>query len=722
MRSFLSRAVITVCAPQPFVGYFWKNCSLLVENRSCRFTMAQTSITSFFTKSSDAAKKSPLKPGDKSEANAGKTSATSDNRESQYDPSAESYDPLTDACWQKGEKTPYIALAKTFDTIEKISSRLTIIRTMRNFFRSVILLSPDDLVRCLYLSLNKIAPSWEGLELGVGDSIVMKAIADATGKTVPELKKLKEQEGDLGSAAALSRNTQRTLVASKKLTIENVFQKFREISKISGNASQKRKIQHITSMLVAGKPVEAKFIVRACKGGMRIGLAEKSALIALAHAALMVEQDDGKKKAKDDNIKKAEETIKNAFNEYPDYDFLVSALLRGGLDEVQRVCRIRAGIPVKPMLAHPSKGIDLVMARLGDLEFVVEYKYDGERLQVHKQDTAKITMFSRNQEDHTQKFPELVARIPTHLKAGVESFVLDSEVVAWDLVEKKILPFQVLSTRKRKNVGEAKDVTVQVCVYAFDLLYFNGESLISTPLRRRQELLRENFIVTPGEFMLAQSLVSSDPEALQIFMQEAIQNSCEGLMVKALDKPYEISKRSNNWLKLKKDYLDTIGDTVDVTVIGAFFGSGKRAGTFGSYICAVYDPDRNEYQTLCKLATGLSDENLETFTKFFQDKVISKPLHTYRQKIKPDVWFEPVQVWEIKGADLSVSPVHTAGIGRADPEKGISLRFPRFIKIRNDKQPEDSTTGDEIFGLYRDQAARQEKSKEEAVASDDDDE
>ncbi|OWA53661.1 DNA ligase 1 [Hypsibius exemplaris] len=643
----------------------------------------------------------------------------------EFYPNKENYHPIKDAIWGMGEKTPYLALAKTFDIIDETSSRLAIIKTACNFFRSVILLSPEDLPKCLYLSLNKIAPAWEGIELGVGPTIIEKAVAETTGLQVAVIKKLCKDQG-ISEVVMERRRTVATLKAPVPLTVDKVFQRFKDMSKVSGSGGQAEKVTIIGKMLADSKPLEAKFIVRALSGKMAIGLAESSALVALAHAAALsvADKDEiaGRKAVKPspEKLEAAVKLLKKAYNEFPNYDVLTSALVEGGLEAVTAACHIRPCIPVKPMLAHPSKGIDLLLAKLGDQEFVSEYKYDGERAQIHRADNGKIMIYSRNQEDHTGKYPDIMNRLPNHAKPGVTSFIMDSEVVAWDVAEKHILPFQVLSTRKRKNVITS-DVTVQVCLYAFDLLLLNGEPLISKPLHERQALLRENFVPSEGEFMFATSLASSDAEDIQTFMNEAIQNRCEGLMVKASHAPYEIDKRSNKWFKLKKDYLDTVGDSVDVVVIGAFHGKGKRVGTYGSYLCAVYNTKAETFESLCKLATGFSDQQLQDFTEQVNELRIPKMHKDYRVSLQPketpDVWLTPKLVWEIKGADLSISPVHMAGVGIEDPGKGISLRFPRLLRVRPDKKPEDATDGLQIVNLYRQQATVQKGSK----ADDDED-
>ncbi|OCK86465.1 ATP-dependent DNA ligase [Lepidopterella palustris CBS 459.81] len=672
-------------------------------------------------------------------------------------------DPYPD--WKEGDPVPYAALCTTFSKIEMTTKRLEIAAHCSLFLRQVLRLTPNDLLPTIQLMINKLAADYSGIELGIGESLIMKAIGESTGRSLAVIKADQNDIGDLGLVAAKSRSNQPTMFKPKALTVRGVHEGLMGIATTEGQGAQGRKIGAIKKLLSAadahlagkgskgvditkdkGGPSEAKFIVRTLEGKLRLGLAEKTVLVALAQAMVFHETSEkGNKIPSTEQLAKGERILKSVYSELPSYEVIIPAMLEHGIANLPDKCKLQPGVPLKPMLAKPTKSITEVLDRFEGKNFTCEYKYDGERAQIHfvahdaAQDYSTTTtaplagrsergianIFSRNSEDLSKKYPDILAKLPSWVEKGTKSFVLDCETVAWDMVEKKVLPFQQLMTRKRKDV-KVEDVKVQVCVFAFDLLFLNGQGLVNKTFRERRELLRKSFIETEGEFAFAAYGDSSELEEIQTLLEESVKGGCEGLMVKMLDGPessYEPSKRSQNWLKVKKDYLAGVGDSLDLVVLGAYYGKGKRTSWYGAFLLACYNPTTQNYETICNIGTGFSEAILEEFHELLAQHVIEQPkpfyVHSAGNKDQPDVWFEPKFVWEVKTADLTLSPRYKAAaeqLGGAEG-KGVSLRFPRFIKLREDKRAEQATTSRMIAEMYQKQES---VSKSKGPAVDDD--
>ncbi|CAN4119414.1 unnamed protein product [Withania somnifera] len=616
---------------------------------------------------------------------------------------AANFDPKKAAYWADGERVPFMFVVKAFDAISKESGRIVITEIVTNMLRTVIETTPEDLLPVVYLSANKIAAAHDGLELGIGDASIIKALAEACGTKEAHIKKQYKELGDLGLVAKASRSSQPLMRKPEALTVAKVFDTFRIIAKESGKDSQDKKKNYIKSLLVAATDCEPQYVIRLLQTKLRIGLAEQTLLVALAHAFVYSEKHSSSPAGLDSPLEEAAKIVKQVYSVIPVYEKIVPALLADGVWKLPETCSFSPGVPVGPMLAKPTKGVSEILDKFQDMEFTCEYKYDGERAQIHYMEDGSVEIYSRNAERNTGKFPDVVAAISRLKKSSAKSFVLDCELVAYDREKQKILPFQVLSTRARKNVVKS-EIKVNVCIYAFDILYLNGQTLLQEQLNVRREHLYKSFEEEPGYFQYATAVTSNDLEEITKFLEDAVNGSCEGLIIKTLtrDATYEPSKRSNNWLKLKKDYMESIGDSLDLVPIAAFHGRGKRTGVYGAFLLACYDCNNEEFQSICKIGTGFSEAMLEERSSSLRSKVIPKPKSYYRyaETINPDVWFEPTEVWEVKAADLTISPVHRAAQGIIDPGKGISLRFPRLMRVREDKNPEEATSAETVADMY----------------------
>ncbi|RCI13776.1 hypothetical protein L249_7983 [Ophiocordyceps polyrhachis-furcata BCC 54312] len=650
--------------------------------------------------------------------------------------------------WTAGAPVPYAALCQTFSLIELTTKRLVIMGHCSLFLRQVMRLTPDDLLPTVLLMVNKLAPDYAGIELGIGESLIMKAIGETTGRSIQVIKADQKEIGDLGLVAVKSRSTQPTMFKQKPLTVRAVHQGLMTIATVTGSGAQGRKVDNIKKLLSAadasasgkiditkdrGGPSEAKFIIRFLEGKLRLGLAERTVLVSLAQAAVCREAEEEGRVPSTAELEKGESMLKTVYSELPSYDVVVPALLKHGIEKLRDECKLRPGVPLKPMLAKPTKAITEVLDRFEGQTFTCEYKYDGERAQIHyvardapqhldeAADGANVKaaggvacIFSRNSEDLSKKYPDILAKLHSWVGKETMSFVLDCETVAWDVEERKVLPFQQLMTRKRKDV-KVEDVKVKVCVFAFDLLYLNGRAVVEKSLRERRELLRQAFTPVEGEFAFASCMNGQELDEIQGFLEESVKASCEGLMVKMLDgkeSGYEPSKRSRNWLKIKKDYLTGMGDSLDLVVIGAYHGRGKRTSVYGAFLLACYNQTTETYETICNIGTGFSETELESLHEKLSSITIDRPKpyysHASSAQHQPDVWFEDRFVWEVKAADLTLSPRYkAASSGPVDASlpagRGISLRFPRFVRLREDKKPRDATSSRQVTELYRKQ-------------------
>jgi len=651
--------------------------------------------------------------------------------------------------WAKGESVPYLYLAHVFESLSGTTKRLQKLRILTNLFRTAFRLTPEQLEDIIYLCTNTLGPAFAGINLSIGGSTISWAVSETSGVTKARMRELYKAHGDLGDIAFHCKSKQRTIFAVKSLSIPEVRNELLAIAKEQGSGSQTRRKRRILKLLTRCRSIETRWIVRTLCLHLRTGATRTSCLAALAQAKVLHERQyastkDGPKLPKGrvlmteglkGDVKAGQKAVADAYNRRPDIGEIVQVLVSEGssVKDVERIL-ITPGLPVCCMLANTTRSIEeIIKLQSPDVkdskmecqkssktsldegqsskggeealsEAVSQYKYDGQRAQIHKISDGGFKIFSRHNDDITQRFPDVLTAVKRCLSEAKKELILDAEICGVDRAnDNKLLSFQQFSTRAKKATT---DHQVSVCVFLFDLLYYDGQSLLHLPFRNRERKLREIFRESPGALEFAAGKVCKVGDEISCFLKKALEAGTEGLVVKLLNSPYTPGKRGNLWLKLKPDYSDSMGDSIDVVPIGAWYGNGRKAGWFSPFLLAVYDPEMEQYQTLCRCMSGFTDEFYKEKTKFFKKNQISPQPMIVRGE-NPSVWFKPCEVWEIRGAELTVSPVHKAGEGLLSHEgKGLSIRFPRFIRVRKDRDVTDTTTPDQLVDIFNSQARR----------------
>ncbi|MDO8511430.1 MAG: ATP-dependent DNA ligase [Nanoarchaeota archaeon] len=562
-------------------------------------------------------------------------------------------------------------LADLYEELEHTSSGNKMREILAEFFKKV---PEDDIAVISYLTLGQITSDYEGVVLGMAEKSVLKAIGKAAGTDESRVKKTMQELGDAGlTAEKLLQKKPQTLVPVGKLTVKELFEKLHKITDTTGTGSQEEKINILVNLLQKASPKGAKYIIRITLGTLRMGAGDMTVLDALAMAYT--------------GDKKNKEVLEKAYNICPDVGIISETLAKKGLKAIEKI-DVHVGRPIKMMLAQRVESLAEVAEKIPG-RWGVEAKYDGERMQVHKS-KDKISIFSRRMENITAQFPDVVKYLQEHVSG--KEYVIEGEILAIDK-DGKPLHFQVLMQRKRKTDIEEYVKKVPVQLKLFDLLYYNGKSFLHESYETRTNQLAK--MVNVGKHItLADRIMTDDPREVEKFFQKMLKEKQEGIMIKSMDSEYQAGTRGWNWIKWKKEYHTETTDTFDLVIVGAFYGKGKRSGTYGALLCACYNDKDDTFETVTKLGTGLTDEMLEELPKKLKRHLVDhKPARVIISDIKPEVWFEPAVVVEVLAAEITKSPSHALG---------LALRFPRFIKLREDKKAEQATTSKEIKQMYKD--------------------
>jgi DNA ligase-1 len=544
--------------------------------------------------------------------------------------------------------------------------------------------SSQEIDKIIYLTQGKIHPDWKGEpEIGMAEKMVIETLTRITGLKKASVQLLVQELGDVGLAAeeAIITKKQRGFF-TQELTVSEIYQGLDDIASKEGVGSSKKKMDVLGSLLACSSPLGARYLSRMVEGKLRLGIGDMTILDALSQAYT--------------GSKDKRPVIERAYNLSSDLGAVAVTLIEDGLKGVEDF-KVRVGSPIRVMAAQRLSTPDEVIEKLGG-QCSAEYKLDGERFQIHKNGDL-VQIFSRRLENISHMYPDAIRLTKAQIK--VKEAIIEGEAVAYDPDTGDDLPFQTLMQRRRKYKIQEMMEKIPVKVYLFDCLY-DGNDLTLTPYPGRIERLE--YITNPIEdFKLVERLITSDPEELDRFFQLAISEGTEGLVVKSTadNSVYRAGARSWLWVKLKRSYQSKMQDHIDLAIVGAIYGRGRRAGRYGALLVAAYDPEDDLFKTVCKVGSGFTDQNLEEMSeKIDKFKVDTKPSNV-DSLLVPDIWFDPEIVIEVLGDEITLSPLHTAAYNKLRQDSGLAIRFPRFTRWREDKSVNEITQVTEIENMYK---------------------
>ena len=561
----------------------------------------------------------------------------------------------------------FLELAQFFERLEGTTSRLEMSQILYELFSKA---DKEEIDKVVYLTMGELVPSFRGLEFGVSEKLVMEALSKACGLKLSSVQKLYKDLGDVGKVAleVLKRE-------GKGLSVSQVYEELYSIARAKGTLD---KVMLLINLLRALSSVEAKFVVRIIVGNLRLGVGEATIIEALA---LLL----GRREYK--------QMVERAYNLCSDLGLVAKTLAQKGLQGLAEF-KIQPGYPIRMALAERVASAEELIRRLG--RCAVEAKYDGFRLQIHKKG-EEVYIYSRNLEPMTEMLPEIKQAIT---KIDADELIIEGEALAVNEQTGEFYPFQITIQRKRKyNIYEySKEYPLKL--FCFDLLYLNGEDYTTKAFIDRRKKL-EDLITFRNTLELSELRIVQSAKEVEEFFEDAILRGLEGIMGKRLDAPYTAGSRNFNWVKLKRSYKGQLADTVDVVIVGYFYGRGARAELgIGALLTAVYDPSSDTFKTVSKVGSGFSEEEWISLKKMLDEIRLDHKHARVDSLITPDVWVEPKYVITVSADEITRSPLHTAG--KTGDEPGYALRFPRAVGfVRLDKRPEDANTVEEILRMYQ---------------------
>lgn len=579
-------------------------------------------------------------------------------------------------------KMLYSQIVAAYERISETTSRIGITTALVQLLK---LTDSSIIDKAVYLTQGKLYPDYFGIEIGVAEKLAIRSISLVSGKPESEVTQEYKTQGDLGTTSEkiLGKKNQAGLGA-EPLTVEEVYNSFDRIARSTGSGSVETKIRLLSGLLAKATPTDAKYITRMAVGKLRLGVADMTILDALALAL--------------GGGKSARTILEQAYNRCSDLGLVAKTLSTGGIREIESF-KITIGRPVRPMLSERLSDPVHILEKMSG-KAAAEYKYDGLRVQAHLSE-KKVVLFSRRLEDVTDQFPD-VQELVKHGVLNNEA-VIEGEVVAIDSITGELLPFQLLSQRRgRKHRLEESVREIPIALFPFDVLYSDGTDYTLKPYPKRRKALA-NLIRSGPRLKLSVQTIVEDPKRLDEFMQQAVSDGCEGVMVKSIsnDSMYKAGARGWTWIKYKREYKSEMQDTADLVIVGAFAGRGRRGGLYGAVLLAAYNDREDVFETVCKCGSGFTDEDLSKLPKLLEKYAAPRRHARVRSKLAADAWFVPGIVIEVIGAEITLSPIHTCGLNSIRPGYGLAIRFPRFTgRYRTEKSPEDATTTKEIVEMY----------------------
>ena len=576
----------------------------------------------------------------------------------------------------------FSALVDAFEEMEKTSSRLALTDYLVSLLRN----TPTDIIdRVVYLIQGKLHPDYEGVELGLAQKMAIRAISLSTGVNISIIKEVYRKTGDLGDTTAeIMKSKGQTTLFAENITTERVYLTLDKIARSTGKGSQDAKLRLVSGLLSDATARESRYIIKFIMGTLRLGIGDYTVLDSLALAFTA--------------NKSNKHVLEVAYNVSSDLGTVAKLLATSGIESVKSI-RITLYKPVRPMLAERVRTSEEAMKRMKDMCAGAEFKLDGERIQIHK-GKEKIDLFSRSLEKITEHYPDVSQAIQ---KLKINEIILEGEVVAINAQTDEFLPFQELMHRRRKyGIKEAVE-DYPVVINLFDVLYINGKDKTSLTYIQRRHLIEK---ITSGlksqKVKLVPQCIVKNIIDIERFMASAIEQGCEGLMIKQLASTYRAGSREFAWVKLKREYRSDIADTLDLVTVGALYGRGRRVGKYGALLLAAYDSKSDMFRSVSKVGTGFTDIHLEQLYTSLEKTRISHKHPRVDTRMQMDVWFEPEIVIEVSASEITLSPSHTTGMNSIREKYGLALRFPKFTgKVRIDKKPEDATNIDELVSIYK---------------------